>query len=182
MDLDQFDKYWFAIQVRTRYEFLVATILRSKGLKEFVPKYKSKRQWSDRTKVLELPLFPGYVFCRFNAQTRVPILTTPGVIRIVGVNSAIPDSEIKAIQTVVAHGVSAIPYPYLDVGTRVQVIAGPLAGVEGILVSYRNDFRLILSVTLVRNSISIEVGYGDIVPVMGNERRSAAEEGNNIPK
>jgi transcription antitermination factor NusG len=182
MDLDRFDNCWFAIQVRTRYEFLVATILRSKGLEEFVPKYKSKRQWSDRTKVCELPLFPGYVFCRFNAQVRVPILTTPGVIRIVGVNSAIPDSEIEAIQTVVAHRVSAIPYPYLDVGTRVQVIAGPLAGVQGTLVSYRNHYRLILSVTLVQSSISVEVEYGDVVPVRDNVRRPAIEEGNNVSK
>lgn len=157
MDLNRFDKCWFAIQVRPRYEFIVASVFRSKGFEEFLPSYKSKRQWSDRQKEIELPLFPSYVFCRFDARIQVPILTTPGVIRIIGVNSAIPDSEIEAIQAVVARGLPTTPCPYLNVGARVHVIAGPLTGAQGILVVNNKQHRLILSVTLVQNSISVEV-------------------------
>ena len=173
MDFAHFDKCWFVLQVRPRYEFLAANILRSKGFEEFLPSYKSKRQWSDRQKEIELPLFPGYVFCRFDVRIQAPILTTPGVMRVVGANMAIPDSEIEAIQMVMKRGVSAKPCEYLKVGTKVEVISGPLAGVCGILVSRTNQYRLILSVTLVQNSISVEVDYRDLVPV-----RDATHRGN----
>ena len=168
MDLDRFDKCWFALQVKPRYEFLAACSLRSKGFEELLPTYKSKRQWSDRRKVVELPLFPGYVFCRFNAQIRVPILTTPGVIRVVGTNLTVSTAEIEAIQAIVARGIPASPCSYLKVGTRVEVIAGPLAGIRGILVSHSNQYRLILSVTLVQSSVSVEVEHSDVRPVPEN--------------
>jgi len=168
MELVPFDKCWFAIQVRPRYEFLAACILRGKGFEEFLPSYKSKRKWSDRKKEIELPLFPGYIFCRFDAQVRAPIVTTPGVIKIVDPHLPIPDSEIEAIQAVVASRVPASPCPYIKVGTRVDVIAGPLAGVSGILTCNKNQYRLILSVTLVQNSISVEVDYADVRPVREN--------------
>lgn len=176
MDLDRFDKCWFAIQVRPRYEFLTAGILRSKGFEEFMPTYKVKRQWSDRRKELEMPLFPGYVFCRFDAQVRAPIVTTPGVIRILGGEIAIPDNEIEAIQTVVEHGIPAEPCPNLKVGTRVQVLAGPLAGVRGILMSYKNQSQLILSVTLVKNAISVEVDESNVTAVPESARSISAKD------
>jgi len=97
------------------------------------------------------------VFCRFDAEVRAPILTTPGVIRVVGGNMPIDQGEIEAIQAVVKHRVPAEPCAYLQIGTRVQVLTGPLAGVEGILLSFKNQHRLIISVTLVQNSISVEV-------------------------
>jgi transcription antitermination factor NusG len=174
MELVPFDKCWFAIQVRPRYEFLAACILRGKGFEEFLPSYKSKRKWSDRKKEIELPLFPGYIFCRFDAQVRAPIVTTPGVIRIVEPHLPIPDSEIEAIQAVVASRVPASPCSYIKVGTRVEVIAGPLAGVSGILVCNKNQYRLILSVTLVQNSISVEVDYADVRPVRENPHQVLA--------
>lgn len=180
MDLDRLDKCWFAIQVRPRYEFLVACILRSKGFEEFMPSYKSKRQWSDRKKQIELPLFPGYVFCRFNAQIRVPIVTTPGFLRVVSPHIPIPDSEIEAIQAVVASGVPASPCSYIKVGSQVQLIGGPLAGIQGVLVSYRNQHRLVLSVTLVQSSISVEVDYTDVRPIVENPYRITAGEQRTI--
>jgi transcriptional antiterminator NusG len=172
MDFAHFDKCWFALQVRPRYEFLAASILRSKGFEEFLPSYKSKRQWSDRRKEIELPLFPGYVFCRFDVRIQAPILTTPGVMRVVGANWAIPDSEIEAIQMVMKRRVPATPCEYLKIGTKVEVISGPLTGVCGILISRSNQYRLILSVTLVQNSISVEVDYRDLVPVRAESDRS----------
>jgi transcriptional antiterminator NusG len=176
MDLSLFDERWFAIQVRPRHEFLAASILRHKGFREFLPTYKSKRQWSDRRKEIELPFFPGYIFCRFSSQVHAPILTTPGVIRIVGINSAIPDSEIEAIQAIVSLRIPATPCSYLKIGTRVQVIAGPLAGIQGILLSYRNHHSLILSVTLVQNSISVEIEHTNVTPIHENTYRPTDEE------
>jgi transcription antitermination factor NusG len=176
MDLSRFDECWFAIQVRPRHEFLAACILRNKGFEDFLPTYKSKRKWSDRQKEIEVPLFPGYIFCRLNSQISAPILTTPGVIRIVGINSAIPDSEIEAIQAIVSLRIPVSPCSYLKVGTRVQVIAGPLAGIEGVLLSYRNQYRLILSVALVQQSISIEVQQSDVIPVREKARQVTNEK------
>src|SRR5580700_6204160 len=98
---------WYAIRVRSKYERAVSTALSGKGYDEYLPLYHSRRTWSDRSKDLDLPLFPGYLFCRFDAQFRLPILTTPGVISIVGTGRipvAIPDLEIDAIQTVVRSG------------------------------------------------------------------------------
>lgn len=80
MDLNRFDKSWFAIHIRPRHEFIAAFILRNKVLEEFLRSYKSKRQWSGGQKEIKLPLFPSYVFCRFDACSQVPILTTPGVV------------------------------------------------------------------------------------------------------
>jgi transcription antitermination factor NusG len=176
MELGAFDKCWFALQVRPRYEFLASSVLRHKGFEEFLPSYKVKRKWSDRSKEIELPLFPGYVFCRFSAQIRVPIVTTPGVMRIVEPHLPIPDSEIAAIQAVVASRIPASPCPYLKIGARVEVTAGPLTGLTGILVLHKNQYRLVLSVTLVQNSISVEVDYADVRSVRENSYQDCAGE------
>jgi transcription antitermination factor NusG len=175
MDLARFSKCWFAIQVRPQREFYVARVLENKGLEQFLPSYKVKRQWSDRQKELELPLFPGYIFCRFDSKICAPILTTPGVIRIVGINSPIPEGEIEAIQAVASNRVPALPCSYLKIGTKVQLIAGSLAGVQGILVSYRNRHRLVLSVALLQSSIWVEVDHDNVVPIDGNAHLSVME-------
>lgn len=180
MNLNIFDKRWFAIQVRPRYEFLAASILRGKGYEEFLPSYKARRQWSDRIKEIELPFFPGYVFCRFDVQLQAPILTTPGVIRIVGANMAISDEEIENIQAVVAGKLAATPSAYLTVGTKVRVIVGPLAGVKGILTSNINH-RLILSISLVQNSISVEIDPSNVTPIHEAPRQIVNPQGPVFP-
>jgi transcription antitermination factor NusG len=110
-DLSCFDQRWFALQVRPKYELFVENVLHSKGFEGFALTYKSTRQWSDRKKIIVLPLFPGYVFCRFNVDIKTPILSTPGIIRIVGGNSSIDDSEIEAIRSVVAKRIALSPAP-----------------------------------------------------------------------
>src|SRR6266478_83223 len=105
MDLYQRDHAWFALQVRPRHELKAANVLRNKGFQEFVPVYEGRRQWSDRNKTLTLPLFTGYVFCRFNPNQKVPIVNTPGVIRVVGSSKGcapIADHEIESIQKITA--------------------------------------------------------------------------------
>lgn len=151
---------WFALQVHTKHEFGVANSLRSRGYDPFLPLFRCRKLWSDRVKVVEAPLFPGYMFCRLDLHYRLPILTAPGLIRIVG-HTRLPvpvdESEINAIQTIVASGLPSEPWPYLRTGDRVRIERGPLRGLEGLLAETRGAHRLILSVTLVQRSVSVEI-------------------------
>lgn len=154
---------WFALQVRTRYESVVADFLEGKGYTSFLPTYKCQKRWSDRIKVTEDPLFPSYLFCRFDPQYRLPILKTPGVIQVVGYNRMpvpIDDGEIQAIQVLVQSGFPSQPWPFLTVGERVQIESGPLRGLEGILVALKGKHRLVVSVTLLQRSVAVEMDFG----------------------
>ncbi len=151
---------WFALQVRTRNEAGVAEKLGGQGYDRFLPLYKVRKRWSDRIKEVNAPLFPGYLFCRFNPQDRLPILKTPGVMQIVGFKNgpvAVDESEIRALQTVVAAGAPQQPWPFLTAGARVRIESGPLLGLEGILTEVRNSHRLVLSVTLLQRSVAVEI-------------------------
>jgi len=151
---------WYALQVWVRKEGLIANQLEGQGFECFLPKYKSVRQWSDRKKELEQPLFPGYLFCRFRYTERRPIVVTPGVLQVVGNGrSGIPveDKEIEAIQFAVDSGVAAQPWPYLELGERVRVHTGKLTGLEGILVNFKGNHRVVLSVTLLQRSVALEI-------------------------
>ena len=151
---------WFALQVRTRHESGVANYLRGQGYESFLPLYKCRKRWSDRIKEVQTPLFPGYLFCRFDAQDRLPIMKTPGVMQIVGVNRvpvAVDESEINAIQTLVATGLPNQPWPFLQVGEKVRIESGSLCGIEGILMDFKGSHRLVLSITLLQRSVSVEI-------------------------
>jgi transcription antitermination factor NusG len=153
-------RQWFAVQVKARCEKLVATVLQHKGFEQFFPSYQSRHRWSDRLRTVEVPLFPGYVFCRLDPQYRLPVLVTPGVVKFVGIGRfpvPIDDAEIASIQSAVQSGLRTEPWPFLDVGQRVQVEDGPLTGLEGILVEVRKLHRVVLSVTLLRRSVAVEV-------------------------
>lgn len=151
---------WFALRVKSRTEKVVSTIARNKGFEEFLPLYQSRRRWSDRFKSIELPLFPGYVFCRLNPEFRLPLLTIPGVMSFVGMGKIpvpIDDAEIAAIQAAIGAGLSAEPYPFLEVGQKVRLAEGPLAGLEGLLVEVRKQQRVAVSVSLLKRSVAIEI-------------------------
>jgi transcriptional antiterminator NusG len=147
---------WFALYVKPRHEKNVSTILRGKGLEEFVPLYSRRTP----SRISDLPLFPGYVFCRFNADHRLPVLTVPGVFYVVGfAGAAVPVGieEIAALQRVVRSGLPREPWPELPAGKKVLVSAGPLEGVKGIVVSYKNSSRLLISVDLLQRAVCVEV-------------------------
>ena len=159
---------WFALQTRSRYEDFVATQLHNKGYETFLPLYKCRRRWSDRIKELELPLFPGYLFCRLNPLDRLPILVTPGVIQVVGIGKnpiPVDDTEIAALQTAVQSGLPRQPWPFLQIGQRVKVEWGPLRGLEGILLDFKGRHRLVLSVTLLQRSVAVEVDAAGVSPI-----------------
>ena len=151
---------WFALQVRTKRELGVAEFLRGRGYKPFLPLSRSRKIWSDRVRVVDIPLFPGYLFCRVNIEDRLPVLSAPGVIRIVGYNrtpTPVDESEINAIHAIVASGLPNQPWPYLRVGDPVQIKSGPLQGLRGILLGVRGAHRIVVSVTLLQRSVAVEI-------------------------
>jgi transcription antitermination factor NusG len=159
---------WFALQVRSRWETPTSELLRGKGYDTLLPTYTSRRKWSDRVKVVESPLFPGYVFCRFDVHSRLPVLVTPGVISVVGRGKspvAVDDAEIQSIQAAVGSGVHLEPWPYMEIGERVRIKQDVLDGMEGILTSFKGSHRVIISVTLLRRSVALEIDRSRIVPV-----------------
>jgi transcription antitermination factor NusG len=159
---------WFAIQVRSQYEKITAVSLHNKGYEAFAPMYRSRRYWSDRVKELDLPLFPGYIFCRFDPVHRLPVLTSPGIVSIVGLGKnpePVDDGEIARIQAIVRSAVLACPWPFLRAGQKVAVIRGPLCGVEGFLVSSKNQHRLVVSIQLLQRSVAAEIDRDCVQPI-----------------
>jgi transcription antitermination factor NusG len=160
MNSDTKSESWFAIQVRTRWERSAATLVAAKGYEVFLPIYQSKRHWSDRVREVSAPLFPGYLFCRFDVQKRLPILVTPGVIGVVGrgrIPVPVEESEILSIKQIVSSGVTAEPWPYLEVGQRVRIENHALRGLEGILIGHRGNQRVVVSVSLLQRSVALEI-------------------------
>ena len=159
---------WFALQVRTRWESSTATLLSGKGYATLLPTYNTKKLSRGKLKEVTAPLFPGYVFCNFNAQDRLPVLVTPGVVGVVGIGRVpqpVEESEIEALQRATSVGVPVEPWPYLEVGQRVRLENAPWMGVQGILINFKGSRRLVLSVSLLRRSVALEVDRSMVCPV-----------------
>jgi transcription antitermination factor NusG len=151
---------WFALRVRTGCEKTAACILGELGYERFLPLYSARRRWSDRVQTVELPLFPGYVFSRFDVNDRLPVLKVSGVIHIVGVGRTpvpVDNTEIAAIQAIISSGLAAQPWPFVRVGDAVVIEEGPLRGIEGIVIEVTKRYRLVASVTLLQRSVAVEI-------------------------
>jgi transcription antitermination factor NusG len=162
---------WFALRVRPRAEHVVAEALDGKGYQRFLPLCRQRRRWSDRVVDLEVPLFPGYVFSRFDVRKRLPILTIPGVVHIVSIGrnpEPVDDAEIEALQVLVGSRLKIEQWPFLHIGERVRILRGPLTGAEGILVSVKKSNRLVVSVTLLQRSVAVEIPEDSAWPVSGS--------------
>ncbi len=148
---------WIAVLVRTNYERVVATQLSRHGYEQFLPLYRPRGALGNER--ARLPLFPGYLFCRYAKDNPHRIIQVNGVIRLLGVNNAplaVPEAEVEAVRRIVELGVPAEPAS-LRVGQRVRVIAGPLAGLEGVLLATRERLRVIVSVTMLQRAVAAEV-------------------------
>jgi transcription antitermination factor NusG len=146
---------------------MVRDQLAQQGIEPLLPTVKRLSQWKDRKKEIEVPLFSGYCFVRFASDQKLPILKTVGVVDIVGGPrpEPIPDEEIMAIQTLIR---SVLPYdshPYLQEGMKVEVIRGPLQGIQGILLRKEKRHRLILGVHLIQQAAAVEIDTADVVPI-----------------
>jgi transcription antitermination factor NusG len=168
MSVDADSERWFALQVRTRWESSTAVLLSGKGYETLLPTFKARKRWNGKLREVNAPLFPGYVFCRFEAQKRLPILVTPGVLAVVGrgrIPLPVDDAEIAAIQTVVSSGFRAEPWPYLEVGQRIRIESDVLSGLEGILINFKGNHRIVVSVSLLRRSVALEIDRSCVKPV-----------------
>lgn len=164
---------WYALYVRSRHERAVENSLRNKGYTVFSPWYRTKRKRVDRIAKLEVALFPGYVFCQFDSNKRLPILITPGVVGVVGRGNRpepVDDTEIASIRTVALAGLSVQPWPFLRSGQRIRMQSGPLTGVEGIFLRDQDEEHLIVSVTLLRRAVSVVIEKDSVSPVFSGER------------
>ena len=156
---------WFAAYTSARHEKTVARQLEERCIEKFLPLYRSSRRWKDRRKLVELALFPSYVFVRIEARDKLRVLQVPGVVSFVTFNgqlAALPEQEIDALRNGLDHGVYAEPCPYLRVGRRVRVAAGPLAGAEGILVKKKDKCRVVISLDVLMRSVAVEVDGTDL--------------------
>lgn len=158
---------WFALVVKPRFDKAVARALEAKGYQTLVPTYRKSHSYGARNRVTELPLFPGYVCCRFDSHSSLPILSTPGVIRVVGTRSAptpLSEVEITSLQAAINAHLPVEPFPYVDVGQKVRITHGVLAGVEGIVLAPKPRLRLALSITLLQRSVLLEVDRSQVCP------------------
>lgn len=151
---------WFALTIKHQHECAAEGSLRAAGVETFCPTYPVRRRWSDRTKELNAPLFPGYVFGRFPLLERIRVLNTPGVARIVGfggVPCPLPDQEIADLRAALASNLPLRPWPNLCAGERVRIERGPLRGIEGTVLREKGGLRLVIGVELLRRSILVEL-------------------------
>jgi transcription termination/antitermination protein NusG len=164
----EFASLWFAAYTSANHEKRVAEHLADRSIEYFLPLYESVRRWKDRKVVLELPLFPGYVFVRLVLRDRQQVLQVPGVAKLVGFNgtpTALPQDDIDALRTSLEKGVRVAPHPFLNVGRRVRVKHGPLAGMTGILVKRKNKARFVVSIELIQRAVAIEIEEIDLEPI-----------------
>jgi transcription antitermination factor NusG len=178
-ELTNDSRAWFAVRTRTTHEKRVASLLSFQEYEWFLPLYTARRRWSDRIKQVELPLFPGYVFCRFNVHDRGPILKTPSVMGIAGIAGkpiALDDHEIVAIQRINGSGLGVSPHPFLRVGQRVRLEGGSLDGLEGIVEDARRRNRLIVSVSLLQRSVAVEIDSAWVTPLSAQTNRTACQK------
>ena len=161
-------KEWFAVTVRPQHEKTAAHAFRAKAIEEFLPLYCDRRRWSDRFRDVELPLFPGYVFCRIPPRARAAVLSTPGVRSIVGFGrtpAPVPEREIQSIRAMVSSGLPVAPWPFLKTGQAVLIERGPLSGLEGTLLQLKDAWRVVVSVPLLQRAVAVEVDR-DVISVV----------------
>jgi transcription antitermination factor NusG len=154
------DGGWYALYTRHHHEKAVARALTAKGLTVFLPLYSEARQWKDRAKVISLPLFSCYVFIQGGLDRSLDILTTAGIYGFVccgGSPAMIPQQEIEGVRRVVERSIKIEPHPFIKCGDWVRVKAGPLQGIEGILLRKKNFSRLVLTVDLLGKSAAVEL-------------------------
>jgi len=164
---------WYALYTRHQHEKCVHQILTGKGFEAFLPLYTTAHQWKDRVKRVSLPLFPCYVFLRGPLTQWLPVLTTPGVHTVVGFGGQpanISSPEIEAIRRVIESPLKAEPHPYLKCGDRVRVTAGPLRGLEGILLRKKNWCKLLLSIEMLQRSVAVEIDVAMVQRVGGRSQ------------
>jgi len=164
-EMRTYGRVWLAVQTWPRYEKKVTVELIEKSIEVFLPLQASVHEWSDRRRIVQIPLFPNYVFVRIPEQldSRIPVLRTKGVTNFVGSTSAgtpISECEIESVRIVLQRGIPYEGHPYLGIGERVRIRGGSLDGIEGILVGKNQDLSLVVSINILQRALAVRVaGY-----------------------
>jgi transcription antitermination factor NusG len=160
---------WYALSVKHQHEGAVRAALAFKGFEALAPTYRARRRWSDRVKEVDLPLFAGYVFCRFRLAERIRVMDAPGVSKVVGFGGTpaeVSEAEIAAIRAVMAAKWPVRPWPHLKPGDRVRVERGPLRGIVGTLLREKNQrLQLVISVEILQRSLAVEIEPDMVTPL-----------------
>jgi len=165
----QAEPRWYAVRTRSRHEKRVHEQLAGRQeIDVFLPLWERRSRWKDRIKRIQVPLFPGYCFARFRYADRLRVLKAFGVVDLVGPGGEpepIPDAEMEAIHALVGSGLAYEPFPFLAEGMEVEVVRGPMVGVRGRLLRKDRGRRVVLSVTSIRQSVSVEIDATDLTPL-----------------
>lgn len=160
--------HWYALYTKSRHEKFVHEELHKKGIETFLPVRNITRQWSDRKKLIEEPLFKGYLFVHTPLTNRLPILNTKGAVCFVGPRSSpvvVPEAELISIRHFMESEIEVNPFPYLKEGERVYIRSGPMKGVEGFIVRKDKHCRLVISLDLMMKSISVMIDQACVEPI-----------------
>jgi transcription antitermination factor NusG len=159
------EQHWYAAYTCAKHEKRVAAELGAQDVEHFLPLYSSVRRWKDRRVTLDLPLFPGYVFVRLTLRDRLRVLQIPSVVRLVGFGglpTALPDEEMEILRKGLCQGLCAEPHPFMTIGRRVRITAGPFAGLEGVLKRKKSSLRVVVSMELIQRSVAVDVEVTDV--------------------
>lgn len=166
---------WYAVRVRSRCEKIAACGLESRGVEVLPAIAPQRRVWVDRVRIVEMPLFPGYIFARFTASRRVEVERTAGIASIVRFGDEccpLIDTEIDALRRMIGSGLEIGRAPFLQVGRQVAVKHGPLAGIRGMVLEVKNRYRLVVSVTLLQRSVAVEIDESMLEPLWTRREQS----------
>jgi transcription antitermination factor NusG len=158
---------WYALYTRSRFEKKMLSELTDRKIEVFLPMREILSRWKDRKKRIWVPLFPGYIFIHHidTPENRYRVLNLPGAVRFVGFEghpNPIPEEQILYVRRFLESNIAVDPYPYLQAGSRVEVTAGPLRGIRGILVEKRGRYRFVIQVDLIRQALSVEIDASDV--------------------
>ncbi len=162
------DSFWYAINVRSRHEFKVLDRLSKLKVEAFLPIVERLRQWKDRKKAVNFPLFPCYIFVHIhdNREDRLAVLKITGVVKFLGMirgrPEPIPEEQIISLKRLVESKEPLDPYPYLKEGQRIRIRSGLLAGIEGMLVEKLGQHKLVLSVDVLKQGAAVEIDASDV--------------------
>jgi transcription termination/antitermination protein NusG len=173
---------WYVLYLRSRYEKRVHEELEKRGIESFLPLVTVVRQWSDRKKKVEMPLFPGYDFVRIELTEKIRVLEVDGVVKFVAIGSAhpeaVPDKQIESLKLVIASPKTLRKENPMKGGEIVKVKSGPFAGAQGIVVRAKNSARVVISIESIQQAVSVEVPVEHLEPIgLKSEEPRVKQEG-----
>ena len=159
---------WYALQTRSRHEKVARDQLTAKGIENLLPLWTRRSVWKDRIKMIDEPLFKGYIFSSFPLKNKLAVLQSVGVVRIVsfeGQAMPVPEEQIQAVQTMIERRMQYDPHPLLKEGMQVRVKSGPLAGVDGVLIAKKSHYRLVISIDMIQQGVAVDIDSANVEPV-----------------